>query len=112
MTTDKSDVLYGTLGLMVIKTLEALGPLHGYRIARRIEQTSGNRLALNQGTLYPALVRMEQKGWIKGAWGTTENNREAKFYSLTAAGKKQLAAEKAGWARLSNAINLIFNEAN
>ena len=91
MTPDKSDVLYGTLGLMVIKTLEALGPLHGYRIARRIEQISGNQLALNQGTLYPALLRMEQEGWIASKWGASEKNRKARFYSITAGGRKKLA---------------------
>ena len=84
MTPDKSDVLYGTLGLMVIKTLEALGPLHGYRIARRIEQISGNQLALNQGTLYPALLKLEQLGWISSKWGTSESGRRVRIYALTA----------------------------
>ena len=87
MTPDKSDVLYGTLGLMVIKTLEALGPLHGYRIARRIEQISGNQLALNQGTLYPALLKLEQLGWISSKWGTSESGRRVKIYALTRAGR-------------------------
>ena len=84
MTPDKRDVLYGTLGLMVIKTLEALGPLHGYRIARRIEQISGNQLALNQGTLYPALLKLEQMGWISSKWGTSESGRRVRIYALTA----------------------------
>ena len=110
MTPDRSDVLYGTLGLMVIKTLEALGPLHGYRIARRIEQISGNQLALNQGTLYPALVRMEQKGWIKGAWGRTESNREAKFYSLTRAGERALGEQAERWRRLAGLVDKLLLE--
>src|SRR5476649_2895588 len=90
---DKSDVLQGTLDLMVLKTLEALGPLHGYGIARRIEQVSENLLQLNQGTLYPALLRLQQRGWIKSEWGTSENNRKAKFYDLTTAGRRQLTVE-------------------
>jgi DNA-binding PadR family transcriptional regulator len=83
MTADRGDVLYGSLGLMVLKTLQALGPLHGYRIARRIEQISGNQLALNQGTLYPALLKLEQMGWISSKWGTSESRRRVKIYSLT-----------------------------
>jgi PadR family transcriptional regulator PadR len=109
MTPEKSDVLYGTLGLMVIKTLEALGPLHGYRIARRIEQISGNQLALNQGTLYPALLRLEQKGWIAARWGTSENNRRAKYYSLTKLGRKQLAREAEDWQRLVDVMGRLLN---
>ncbi len=97
MTPDKSDVLYGTLGLMVIKTLEALGPLHGYRIARRIEQISGNQLALNQGTLYPALVKLEQMGWVSSRWGTSESGRRVKIYALTAVGRRQLHKEAEQW---------------
>ena len=97
MTPDRSDVLYGTLGLMVIKTLEALGPLHGYRIARRIEQISGNQLALNQGTLYPALLKLEQEGLISSAWGVSDNNRKAKFYKLTKAGRKQIERDTKQW---------------
>jgi transcriptional regulator len=92
-------VPYGTLDLMVLKTLEGLGPLHGYGIARRIEQVTDGRLALNQGTIYPALLRIEQKGWIKSAWGTSENNRRARFYTLTAGGRRQLAAEADLWTR-------------
>ena len=90
MTPDKSDVLYGTLGLMVIKTLEALGPLHGYRIARRIEQISGESAGLNQGTLYPALRKLQQMGWISSKWGTSESGRRVRIYALTRAGRQQL----------------------
>ena len=104
MTPDKSDVLYGTLGLMVIKTLEALGPLHGYRIARRIEQISGNQLALNQGTLYPALLKLEQMGWISSKWGTSESGRRVKIYALTRAGHKQLQTEEAQWQRATSIV--------
>src|SRR5215475_11704143 len=95
--TDKADVLQGTLVLMVLRTLEALGPLHGYGIARRIEQISGDILQLNQGTLYPALLRMEQEKWITSKWGASEKNRKAKFYAITAAGRKQLAQETREW---------------
>ena len=94
---DKADVWQGTLALMVLKTLEALGPLHGYGIARRIEQTSGDRLVLNYGTLYPALLKLEQEGYLKSAWGVSENNRKAKYYELTKAGRKQVAAQTREW---------------
>ncbi|MFP5227174.1 MAG: PadR family transcriptional regulator [Acidobacteriota bacterium] len=94
---DKSDVWQGTLALMVLKTLESMGPQHGYGIARRIEQTSGDRLALNYGTLYPALVKLEQEGAIASEWGASENNRRAKFYRLTRAGRKQLEREARNW---------------
>ena len=94
---DKADILRGTLDLMVLKTLETLGPLHGYGIARRLEQVSDDLLAVNQGTLYPALLRLEQRGWIRSAWGSSENNRRARFYSLTPAGRRQLAAEAREW---------------
>src|SRR5580692_6551192 len=94
---DKADVLQGTLALMVLKTLEALGSLHGYGIARRIEQTSGDLLSLNYGTLYPALLKLEQEGSIASEWGVSENNRKAKFYKLTRAGRKQLAKETRDW---------------
>jgi PadR family transcriptional regulator, regulatory protein PadR len=94
---DKSDVWQGTLALMALKTIETMGPMHGYGIARRIEQTSGNLLALNYGTLYPALLKLEQEGAIQSAWGISENNRKAKFYSLTSAGKKQLQQEASNW---------------
>ncbi len=96
---DKTDVWQGTLALMVLKTIEALGPLHGYGIARRIEQTSGNLLSLNYGTLYPALLKLEQEGSIASEWGLSENNRKAKFYKLTRAGRKQLEREARGWER-------------
>jgi PadR family transcriptional regulator, regulatory protein PadR len=105
MVPDRNDVLYGSLGLMVLKTLEALGPLHGYRIARRIEQISGNQLALNQGTLYPALVKLEQMGWISSKWGESESGRRVKIYSLTRAGRKQLQREEAQWQRATGIID-------
>ncbi len=100
----KHDVLYGSLGLMVLKTLEALGPLHGYRLARRIEQISGNRLAMNQGTLYPALLRLEQAGWISSKWGSSETGRRVKLYSLTKAGLKQLAIQHAEWQQATGIV--------
>jgi transcriptional regulator len=96
---NKTDVWQGTLALMVLKTLEVLGPLHGYGIARRIEQTSGDSLTLNYGTLYPALLKLEQEGYISSAWGVSENNRKAKFYTLTRAGRKQVAAAAREWER-------------
>jgi PadR family transcriptional regulator, regulatory protein PadR len=101
MGEQKSDVLQGTLDLMVLKTLESMGPLHGYGIARRIEQVSGNSLSLNQGTIYPALLRLEQRGWIKSEWGTSEANRRAKFYSLSRAGRKQIEQETENWERIA-----------
>jgi PadR family transcriptional regulator PadR len=94
---DKADVWQGTLALMVLKTIEAMGPLHGYGIARRIEQTSGNLIALNYGTLYPALLKLEQEGAIASEWGVSENNRKAKFYKLTRAGRRQLEREERNW---------------
>jgi transcriptional regulator len=110
-TGDRADVLQGTLALMVLQTLKALGPQHGYGIARRIEQVSGDAIALNHGTLYPALVRLEQQGWIRGKWGVSDNNRRARFYSLTAAGERQLTKEAARWTRVS-AIVGRFLDAN
>ena len=101
---EKADVLQGTLILLVLRTLEALGPLHGYGIARRIGQISKDVLQLNQGTLYPALLRMEQEGWISSKWGASERNRRAKFYSITAAGRKQLSKETEDWRRMSSTI--------
>jgi PadR family transcriptional regulator, regulatory protein PadR len=101
---DKADVLQGTLILLVLRTLEALGPQHGYGIARRIEQISEDVLQLNQGTLYPALLRMEQEAWISSKWGASEKNRRAKFYSITAAGRKRLAKETEDWRRMSSTI--------
>jgi PadR family transcriptional regulator PadR len=102
--TNKADVLQGTLTLLVLRTLEALGPLHGYGIARRIEQISNDVLQLNQGTLYPALLRMEQEGWIASKWAPSENNRKARFYSITAAGRRRLAKETKDWRRMSSTI--------
>jgi transcriptional regulator len=99
--SSKSDVLQGTLDLMVLKTLEALGPMHGYGIARRIEQVSEDALQMNQGTLYPALVRLEQHGWIASKWGVSDNNRRARYYELTKAGRKQLVSEAASWERIA-----------
>ena len=104
MAPDKSDVLSGTLGLMVLKTLEALGPLHGYRIARRIEQISGNQLALNQGSLSPALLKLEQMAWISSRWGTSESGRRVKIYALTRAGRKQVQTEEAQWQRAAGIV--------
>jgi len=101
MEQQKNEVLPGTLNLMVLKTLSTLGPLHGYGIARRIEQISGNLLQLNQGTIYPALSHLEQMGWINSKWGVSENNRRAKYYSITRAGRKQLVAEEENWRRAS-----------
>src|SRR5262245_17031729 len=101
MEQHKNEVLPGTLNLMVLKTLSILGQLHGYGIARRIEQISGNLLQLNQGTIYPALLNLEQMGWISSKWGVSENNRRAKYYSITRAGRKQLAAEEENWRRAS-----------
>ena len=101
---DKLDVKQGTLALMILRTLDVLGPLHGYGIARRIEETSGHRLTLNYGTLYPALVKLEQEGFIRSAWGQSENNRRAKFYQLTASGRKQLARETEEWEETADLI--------
>src|SRR6266852_847240 len=101
---EKKDVWQGTLALMVLKTLQALGPLHGYGIARRIEQTSGDLLAVNYGTLYPALLKLEQKGYISSEWGTSDNNRRAKYYRLTRAGKKQLAREAKEWEQTTEIL--------
>ena len=101
---EKADVWQGTLALMVLKTLEAMGPLHGYGLARRIEQTSGDLLSLNYGTLYPALLKLEQEGLITSAWGVSENNRKAKFYKLTRAGRKQLEVESEHWELLAAAV--------
>jgi PadR family transcriptional regulator PadR len=104
----KSEILQGTLDLMVLKTLEAMGPLHGYGIARRIEQISDDALQINQGTIYASLVRLMHKGWISGAWGTSDNNRKAKFYSLTKSGRKQLNTEAQNWARISGVIGRVL----
>jgi len=109
---DKSDVLQGTLDQMVLKTLESMGPLHGYGIARRIEQVSGNSLSLNQGTIYPALLRLEQRGWIKSAWGTSESNRRAKFYSLSPRGRKQIEEETENWERIASTMSRFLAPSN
>jgi PadR family transcriptional regulator PadR len=101
---DKTDVWQGTLALMVLKTLETMGPLHGYGIARRIEQTSGDALAVNYGTLYPALLKLEQEGYVSAKWGVSDNNRRAKYYSLTRAGKKQVEKEAQQWEQTSEII--------
>ena len=104
MATDKSDVWQGTLALMVLKTLETMGPLHGYGIARRIEQTSGNRLIVNYGTLYPALLKLEQEGYIASRWGVSDNKRRAKFYRLTRAGRKQVEREAREWVQTTEIL--------
>jgi len=101
MEQQKNELLPGTLNLMALKTLSTLGALHGYGIARRIEQISGNQLQLNQGTIYPALLHLEQMGWINSKWGVSENNRRAKYYSITRTGKKRLATEEESWRRAS-----------
>jgi transcriptional regulator len=108
MTLPKSDVLQGTLDLMVLKTLDTLGTMHGYGIAQRIQQLSENLLQLNQGTLYPALLRLEQRGWITSRWGTSDNNRRARFYSLTKNGKKQLAREAEDWQRIVGVMDRVL----
>ena len=108
MSLPGAEVPYGTLDLMVLKTLATLGPLHGFGIARRIEQIADERFALNQGTIYPALLRLEQHGWIASEWGTSENNRRARFYSITRAGRKQLIAEEKNWARTVAMVNRLL----
>jgi transcriptional regulator len=109
MTDAKMDLLQGTLDLMVMQTLAAMGALHGYGIARRIEQVSGDAVLLNQGTIYASLVRLQQRGWISAAWGTSDNNRRAKFYTITRAGKKALAQQTTAWARLSTVMGRILS---
>src|SRR5262245_11895645 len=104
MAGDKSDILHGTLALMILRTLDVLGPMHGYGIARRIEQVSRGVLELNQGTLYPALLSLQQAGWIAAKWGLSDTGRKAKFYSITRAGKKQLNAEAENWRRIAAVI--------
>jgi PadR family transcriptional regulator PadR len=112
MAAGKSDILQGTLDLMVLKTLDAMGPQHGYGIARRIEQISQEALQINQGTIYASLVRLMHKRWISGAWGTSENNRKAKFYSITKSGRKQLNAEAENWERISAVIGRVLRLAD
>jgi len=111
MASDKSEILQGTLDLMVLKTLAVMEPLHGYGIARRIEQISEEALQINQGTIYAALVRLLQKCWISGAWGTSDNNRKAKFYCITKTGRKQLHAEAQNWERISTVIGRVLRVA-
>jgi len=108
MTAPRSDVLQGTLDLMVLKTLDTLGSMHGYGIAQRIQQVSSQMLQLNQGTLYPALLRLEQRGWIASKWGTSENNRRAKYYSLTRLGRKQLEREQEDWMRIVDVMGRLL----
>lgn len=110
MGESRPDILQGTLDLMVLKTLESMGPLHGYGIARRIEQVSGQTLILNQGTIYPALLRLEQRGWIRAEWGTSESNRRARFYSLTRTGKCRIAEETRNWERIASTMALFLAE--
>jgi PadR family transcriptional regulator PadR len=109
MTDKKLDLMQGTLDVMVLQTLSTMGPLHGYGIARRIEQTSANRILLNQGTIYASLVRLQQRGWIAGEWGTSENNRKAKFYSITKRGAKQLAVDAAHWRQLVEVMGRMLS---
>ena len=109
MPTSKSEVLQGTLDLLVLKTLDSMGPMHGFGIALRIQQVSQDLLQLNQGTLYPALLRLQQRGWIASKWGVSENNRRARFYSLTRAGRKQLKEEAESWGRMSTVINRVLS---
>jgi PadR family transcriptional regulator PadR len=108
MTDTKLDLLQGTLDLLVLQTLSSMGSLHGYGIARRIEQVSGNEVLLNQGTIYASLVRLQQRGWISSKWGTSDNNRRARYYSITRAGRKQLVEETANWERLSAVITRVL----
>jgi PadR family transcriptional regulator PadR len=108
VNTDKSEVLQGTLDLMILKTLHALGPLHGFGVARRIEQVSEDVLTLNEGTVYTSLLRLQQQGWIDSEWGTSENNRKARFYSITRRGRKQLAVETENWVRISGVIGRVL----
>ena len=108
MADAKSEILQGTLDLMVLKTLDAMGPMHGYGIARRIEQISEDTLLVNQGTVYLCLIRLVQKKWITASWGTSENNRKAKFYAISKAGRKQLAAEAENWGRVSGVIGRLL----
>jgi transcriptional regulator len=108
MAPPRGEVLQGTLDLIVLQTLHAIGPLHGYGIAQRVKQVSEDLLKLNQGTLYPALLRLEQRGWISSKWGASENNRKAKFYSLTRAGRKQLLAETESWERMTALMALLL----
>jgi PadR family transcriptional regulator PadR len=111
MVSPKSDVLQGTLDLLVLKTLETIGPMHGWGISRRIQQVSGDALQLTQGTIYPALLRLEQRGWIAAEWGVSDQNRKARFYALTKAGRKQLREETESWERMMAIINRVLEGA-
>ncbi len=108
MSQSKLDLLQGTLDVMVLQTLEAMGPQHGYGVARRIEQVSGNEVLLNQGTIYASLVRLQQRGWIAAKWGTSDHNRKAKFYSITKSGQKQLVQDTAYWQRLAGVMGRVL----
>ncbi len=110
MTPAKMDVMQGTLDLLVLKTLEVLGPMHGWGIARRIEQVSDDALSLNQGTLYPALVRLQQRGWIGAKWGTSDNNRRARFYALTKTGRRQLETETENWKQMVDVLSRVLDQ--
>ncbi len=112
MPDSKLDLLQGTLDLMVLQTLDVLGPLHGYGIARRIEQLSGNEVLLNQGTIYASLVRLQQRGWIATEWGVSENNRKAKFYSITKAGKRRMKEDRTQWERLAAVMSRVLAASN
>lgn len=109
MTPDRGDVVYGSLGLLVLKTLGTIGPMHGYKLARRIEQISGNQLALNQGTLYPSLLKLEQMDWVSAKWAHSDTGRRVKVYTLTKTGRKQLARAEAQWQRSTDIIARFFN---
>jgi len=111
MEQNKSEVLQGTLDLLVLKTLDTIGPMHGWGISRRIQQVSGNALQLTQGTIYPALLRLEQRGWIAAEWGVSDQNRKARFYSLTTAGRRQLRRETESWERMMAIINRVLEGA-
>ena len=111
MAKAKNDILQGTLGLLVLKTLDAQGPMHGYAITAHIQRVSADLLRVEEGSLYPALHRMEQDGWVRASWGTTDKNRQARFYSLTAAGRKQLAKEQESWARLTEGVRRVLRYA-
>ncbi len=110
MTPAKMDVMQGTLDLLVLKTLEVLEPMHGWGIARRIEQVSDDALSLNQGTLYPALVRLQQRGWITATWGTSENNRRARYYALTKPGRRQLKVEQESWTQMVAVLSRVLDQ--
>jgi transcriptional regulator len=112
MSPSKLDLLQGTLDLMVLKTLSAMGPQHGYGIARRIEQVSGDEVLLNQGTIYASLVRLEQRGWIASSWGVSGNNRKAKFYAITVAGRRQLEEDSLHWKRLTDVMDRVLDLSN